>query len=296
MYVPYIRRLRCGLARTIAHVATLCVATGVVALSAIDPLSAQVTQATPPAFQVPGQPASADTNRRPVLRFLTDSDYPPFNYHDEDGALTGFNVDLARSICFELAATCDIKPKPWGELIPALRQGEADAVIAGHAISARLLSQIDFTDRYFHFPGRFAARREAAAVDITPEGLYGKKIGVPKGTAHEAYVRSFFRDSVISAFDSTELAREAIVAARVDYLFDDGVGLAFWTNGTASRDCCELRGGPFLEPRFFGDGMAIALPKTDPQVRIQINAALKRVRASGRYEELLLRYFPARIF
>ncbi len=33
------------------------------------------------------------------LRFVTDSDYPPFHYFDEVGALTGFNVDLAKSIC-----------------------------------------------------------------------------------------------------------------------------------------------------------------------------------------------------
>ena len=240
-----------------------------------------------------GQP---DTGRRPVLRFLTDADFPPFNYADEDGALSGFNVDIARSICLELGSTCDIRPRPWNELIPALTRGEADAVIAGHAISARVLAQVDFSDRYFHLPGRFAARKDVAASDITPEGLYGKRIAVTRATAHEAYLRAFFRDSAIAAFETVELAREAMLGGRADYLFDDGVSLVFWTSGTASRECCELRGGPFLEPRFFGDGMAIALSKTDPVLRKQINAALKRVLASGRYEELLLRYFPARIF
>ena len=37
-----------------------------------------------------------------ALRFVTETDYPPFNYRDEDGTLTGFNVDLARAICREL--------------------------------------------------------------------------------------------------------------------------------------------------------------------------------------------------
>lgn len=241
-------------------------------------------------------PAPVDPARRPVLRFVTDTDFPPFNYTDEDGALAGFNVDLARAICLELASTCDIKPRPWADLLSALRRGEADAVIAGHAISPRALTLADFTDRYFHLPGRFIARREQPAADITPEGLYGKRIGVPKSTAHEAYLRSFFKDSAIVALETPDAAREAILAGSVDYLFDDGVSLVFWTNGTASRECCELRGGPFLEPRFFGDGMAIAVAKSDPQVRMQINTALRRIRASGRYEELLLRYFPARVF
>ena len=40
--------------------------------------------------------------RGSVLRFLTDTDYPPFNYYDEDGSLVGFNIDVARAICLEL--------------------------------------------------------------------------------------------------------------------------------------------------------------------------------------------------
>src|SRR5437764_12127623 len=81
--------------------------------------------------------------RRVAIRFLTDSDYPPFNYYDEDNVLTGFNVDVARAVCLELAAACDIQVRPWPELLPALRRGEADAVIASHAVSAAALKLVD---------------------------------------------------------------------------------------------------------------------------------------------------------
>jgi ABC-type amino acid transport substrate-binding protein len=40
------------------------------------------------------------------LRFVTDSDYPPFNYLDQDGQLAGFNVAMARAVCLELGAAC----------------------------------------------------------------------------------------------------------------------------------------------------------------------------------------------
>jgi polar amino acid transport system substrate-binding protein len=82
----------------------------------------------------------------------------------------------------------------------------------------------------------------------------------------------------------------------VDLLFDDGIGLAFWLNGTASKACCEFKGGPFGEPKYFGDGVAIAVSRDDPQLKMLINAALRRLRESGRYEELVLRYFPLRAF
>ncbi len=253
---------------------------------------AQAPDATKPGSEAGEQPLP----RRVAIRFLTDSDYPPFNYYDEDSVLTGFNVDIARAICLELAAACDIQVRPWDELLPALQRGETDAVIASHAISASALKVVDFTDRYYHTPGRFVGKRGTGRIEVTPEALEGRRIAVNKGTAHEAYLRTYFRDSSIRAFDTPELARDALVTGAVDFLFDDGISLAFWLNGTASKACCEFKGGPFGEPKYFGDGVAIAVNRDDQQLKALINAALRRLRESGRYEELVLRYFPLRAF
>jgi polar amino acid transport system substrate-binding protein len=250
-----------------------------------------------PSAQVSGPVSEGDdAERRLVVRFLTEADFPPFNYHDDDGVLMGFNIDLARAICLEVNAACDIQVRPWEELLPAMNRGEADAVIAAHTVSAKALGMVDFTDRYFHTPARFAGRRDGPKLEITPEGLDGHRIGVARGTAHEAYLRTFFRDSVIQAFETPELARDALILGKVDVLFDDGISLAFWVGGTASKDCCELKGGPFHEPKFFSDGIAIAVPKRDPQLKVLLNRALRRIRASGRFEELVLRYFPNRVY
>lgn len=240
-----------------------------------------------------GAPAPA---RRVVIRFLTDSDFPPFNFYDEDGALVGFNVDLARAICLELNTACDIKARSWDDLFKGLKSGEADAVIAGHKVTAPALNDVAFSDRYFYTPGRFAARKESEDIEITPSNLDGKHIGVARGTAHEAYLKSFFRDSPLVLFENSDLARDALANGKVDYVFDDGISLSFWLNGTLSRQCCELKGGPFLEPRFFGDGLAIALPKDDLELKALINDALRKVRSSGRFDELVQRYFPMRIY
>jgi polar amino acid transport system substrate-binding protein len=283
------------LARKPAAVALLFVGLVVgLALAALP--AARLDAQTAPAAPSATEQSEAPLPRRVAIRFLTEGDYPPFNYFDEDSVLIGFNVDMARAICLELAAACDIQVRPWSELIPALRRGEADAVIASHAVSASLLKAVDFTDRYYYTPARFAGKRTAGRLDVTPEGLESKKIAVTKGTAHEAYLRTFFRDSSIRAFETPQLARDALVNDAVDLVFEDGVGLVFWLNGTASKACCEFKGGPFGEPKYFGDGVGIAVNREDSQLRGLLNAALKRLRETGRYEELLLRYFPLRAF
>lgn len=244
----------------------------------------------------PAQADAEEPSRRVVVRFLTEADFPPFNFYDEDGTLVGLNVDLARAICAELNTACDIKVRPWGELLLALRRGEADAVIAAHAVTPQTLAEVDFTDRYFQTPGRFAAKRGAEQGEITPETLESKRIGVAKGSPHEAFLRTFFRSSAIQAYESPDLARDALIQGQVDYIFDDGIGLVFWLHGTASKRCCELKGGPYLEPKYFGDGIAIAVPKTDSQIRTLLNSALAKLRSNGRLDELVERYFPVKVY
>lgn len=253
-----------------------------------------LAQSSDPVAQPPQE--TVEPIRRVVVRFVTESDFPPFNFYDEDGVLVGFNVDVARAICLELSTACDIKVRPWGELFLALKRGEADAVIASHTVTPQALAQVDFTDRYFHTPGRFVGKRGAEVVEITPDSLDDKRIGVAKGTTHEAYLRAFFRNSSIRAFESAELARDALIQGQVDFVFDDGISLAFWLHGTASRSCCEMKGGPYLEPKYFGDGIAIAVPKNDQQIKTLINQALSRLRASGRFQELVERYFPVAVY
>ena len=103
------------------------------------------------------------------LRFITDSDYPPFHYLDEVGALTGFNIDLAKAICEALEVECEVKDVDWAEIFTTLDRGEADAAIASIRISAESLQKADFSSRYYATPARFVALKTNEPEDIGPK-------------------------------------------------------------------------------------------------------------------------------
>ncbi len=231
-----------------------------------------------------------------VLRFATESDYPPFNYRDEDGLLTGFNVDLARAICKELEVTCEVNVTDWDKLVGALKNDEADAVIASIAITPQTIREVDFTNSYYATPAKFVTLKSSRLSDITPDGLSGYTIAVVKDTAHEAYLRNFFEDAEILPFPTAEEARKALKEGKADLLFGDAVTLMFWINGQDSGGCCQFRGGGFQEAEYFGEGVGIAVAKGNIRLKEVLNYALARVRASGRFEELKLRYFPESIY
>ena len=230
------------------------------------------------------------------LRFITDSDYPPFHYFDEIGALTGFNVDLAKAICETLEVECEVKDVDWAEIYPTLDRGEADAAIASIRISAELLAKADFTSRYYATPARFIAQKANELKDISPETLEDKKIGVAKNTGHEAYLKLFFPNVAVATFDTAEDAQRALKDGAIDFVFGDGIGMTFWLNGVTSEGCCEFRGGPYLDAKFFGEGVGIAVKKGNRNLAHILTYALEQVHASGRYEELFLRYFPMSFF
>jgi len=230
------------------------------------------------------------------IRFVTDSDYPPFHYYDEVGALTGFNVDLAQAICEVLEVQCEIEATNWSSLIPALESGEADAAIASIRITAEALKSSDFTSRYYATPARFAARKESELKTVRPENIKGLKVGVAKNSGHEAYLKTFFPGAAIAAFDTSEAAQKALKDGAIDLVFGDGITLTFWFNGVDSERCCEFRGGPYLDSRFFGEGVGIAVKRGNRQLTQILNYALEQVHARGRYEEMFLRYFPMNFF
>src|SRR5499426_1709745 len=76
---------------------------------------------TVPGFWDPRRrPDRPDLSRISVIRFLTETDYPPFNFTGPDGNPAGFNVDLARSLCDEIKVTCTIQMRRFETLADAL--------------------------------------------------------------------------------------------------------------------------------------------------------------------------------
>jgi polar amino acid transport system substrate-binding protein len=254
--------------------------------------------AAPRAVVVPGfwdprrRPERPDLSHLQTVRFLTDLDYPPFDFAGPDGNPAGFNVDLARRICDQLKVSCTIQARPFTTLLDALNANQGDAVIASIAENADTRKRADFSDSYYRTPARFVARTDSPIGDVLPELVAGKKIAVIAGTAHEAYLKQMFTQAEIHSYPNAAATRAALKNKEVDLLFGDGISLSFWLNGTDSGGCCAFRGGPFLDTHFFGNGVGIAVKPGNDVLRRAFNWALFQVWENGSFTDLWLRYFP----
>lgn len=253
-------------------------------------------QAAPGFWDPRRRPERPDLSRLTVIRFMTESDYPPFNFIGPDGNPAGFNVDFARLLCEEIKISCTIQMRRFETLLESLRVGRGDAIIASVAMTPELRQRLDFTDAYYRTPARFVALKDAAIAQMRPEYVEGKKIGVVQNTSHEAFLKQQFTDAEIRSYATSADARTALRRGEVDLIFGDAVSLAFWLNGTDSGHCCAFSGGPFTESRYFGEGIGIGVKRGNDVLRQALNWAMYRVWENGRYTDLWLRYFPINPF
>lgn len=272
-----------------------CAAVGLLAL--LGQASAQ-QPSIPQFWDVKERLVRPDISALPRVRFLTTIDFPPFNYIDANGLITGLHVDLARAICLELAILdrCQIQAIPWEELEGALERNEGDAIIAGLAITAETRRKYAFSRAYIRFPARFAVKRNAMLPEPLHRSVAQKRIGVLDGSEHEAMLRDYFPAAKPVTYSRPDWLYADLRDGKIDAAFGDGMRLSFWLAGADSANCCTFAGGPYLAPEYFGAGLSIAVRPENAALADAFDFALREINVSGKFGELYLRYFPVGFF
>lgn len=231
-----------------------------------------------------------------TIRFLTTDDFPPFNFIDQEGRLEGFNVSLARALCFEIKARCTMQAVPWGELNEALSAGQGDAIIAGLALSKTTIKSYAFSKPYLRLPARFMYNKKSELDEKAFKGPGTLTVGVEAGTAHEAFLKEQFPQTPIKQYGSQEDLRRAIREGEVSLGFANGVDMSFWFQSSTSEECCGFIGGPYLSSEYFGEGLSIAVPADRIDLKQVLDNGLGRLMREGKYAEIYLQFFPVSFF
>lgn len=205
---------------------------------------------------------------------------------------------MIRAICQELSTTsrCQIEARPWDELLPALRNNETDALVAGLMPDREKRVTLSFTRAYFSLPARFVAVKteQSSPASFSPDG---KNVGVLADTAHEALLKTYFPKAKITPYNNSELLYKGLQDGKVQLIFGDAMSLSLRMNPASASDnsngaCCHFVGGAYPATEFLGQGMAIALRKQDADLRLAFNNALTALERKGVLDDLYLRYFP----
>ncbi len=226
------------------------------------------------------------------IKFLTDIEFPPFSFQTAEGAMTGISVDLAVAACAELKITCQFIPKPFAELLPALKNHEGDAVIGGVRLSSDVLKLATSTRPYFFSSARFITRTGMPFSQPDVKELAGRRLGYVKGTSHAAFLEKYYERAALTPFNDENALLESLRTAAIDAAFTDSMHASFWIKGSSARGCCVMLGDSFVDRASFSKSMSVLVSLDQPNLREALDYALDRLEEKNISAKIFARYLP----
>ena len=229
------------------------------------------------------------------LRVGVEGAYPPFSWKESDGTLKGFDIEIAEAICAELKRKCVLVEQDWDGMIPALLAKKFDTIIASMSITEERKKRVDFSDKYYNTPARFVAKK-GAGLEITKEGLKGKRIGLQRGTTHQCFMEKMFPDVELVLYGTQDEVFQDLAIGRIDAQFSDSIAADDGFLKTDAGKDFEFTGGDQHDEACHGPGAGMTVRKQDKELRMELNAAIKALREKGIYQKINAKYFDFDIF
>ncbi|MGB0466891.1 MAG: ABC transporter substrate-binding protein [Pontibacterium sp.] len=224
------------------------------------------------------------------IRIATEGAYAPFNMVNSEGELVGFDVDIARALCKEMKADCEIVAQDWDGIIPGLRARKYDAIVASMSITKERLRVVDFTERYYSNLLAFVSAK-SRTVDTSKAGLKGLTVGAQRATIAGQYLEDNLGDVVnVKLYDTQDNAYLDMSSGRLDLLLSDKFPAYDWLKTDAGAEF-EFKG----EAIDIDDQIGIALRKGS-DLKARFNQAIKAIVDNGTYAEINAKYFPFSIY
>ncbi len=227
------------------------------------------------------------------LRLITTDDFPPFNYRGAEDLPQGYHVELARALCEELSIACTLKFVSFDQIPALISDGRADAALAGIANQPAIRDKLAFSKVFLKRPGRFV-RKSGTLLKLDKAGMAAVPVAVRGGSAHEAYLRTYFAQINRVPVTDMAVARQLLEDGQVQSIFGDAFQLLPLVS--AEEGGIVFAGKPYYDEHFFGEGMTIAYNHDRTDMRTLLNYGLLRLAQKGRLAELYASHFAVDIY
>jgi polar amino acid transport system substrate-binding protein len=233
------------------------------------------------------------------LVICSDLPYPPQEYFDDNGNPIGSDIEIGQEIARRLGLTAEIINSFFDTIIPALTGGKCDIIISAQNIIPERLEQVDMVP-FFQAGQAFMVQAGNPSNINATEDLCAKKIAVQTGTTQLDFVQGTgtHKDAGLPKVcsDAGQPAAEALTfqkdpdavaalqAGSADvYMADLPVVIGY---ADAQPEQFELSTVPQIAPALQG----ISVPKTYPELRDAVKAALISMINDGTYLTILTKY------
>ena len=113
-------------------------------------------------------------NNKGTITVGTEGTYAPFTYHDKDGKLTGYDVEVTRAVADKLGVKVEFKETQWDSMMAGLKAGRFDVVANQVGLtSPERQATFDKSEPYsWSGASNYGEKAKAAGAELVPvDGL-----------------------------------------------------------------------------------------------------------------------------
>lgn len=224
---------------------------------------------------------AACTSKKDELVMATNAEFPPYEFHEGD-KIVGIDVEICQAIADELGKELVIEDMAFDSVITSVYTGKADLGAAGLTITEDRLKNINFSDPYATAAQVIIIKDDS---DIaSPDDLVGKTIGVQLGTTGDIYAEDI-EDATLERYNKGFEAVQALLQGKIDAVIID--------NEPAKVYVSQNDGLKIVDEAFTYEEYAIAIAKDNDKLLNDVNAAIKKLKDSGKLDEIVAKYISA---
>ncbi|MDK2939837.1 MAG: hypothetical protein PWQ51_2002 [Methanolobus sp.] len=211
-----------------------------------------------------------------------DDNYPPYEFLDEEGNPTGFNVELFQAVAKTMGINATIELGPWNEVRSDIEDGSAD-VLTGMYYSPERAEYVLFSTPHIIVSHAIFVRDGSNIKDIGD--LDDANIIVQEGDIMHDYALSITDSSRIITVRDQEDALILLSSGQHDAALLGKLQAVYNMNKLGIGNLQSV--GPVIEPRDY----CFAVSQENEELLQQLNEGLAIVKQSGEYNRIYNKWF-----
>ncbi|WP_050765152.1 transporter substrate-binding domain-containing protein [Fulvimarina pelagi] len=165
----------------------------------------------------------------------------PWEFQDENGEITGFEVELLQEVASRLDYEgVDIQNIPFNGLFSAVQSGRIDVAISSITITDERLQSVSFAQPYYDSDQSLSTRTDSGI--SSTQDLEGKTVGVDTGSTGDMYASEREADwglAGISRYEGLNPAMLDLAAGRIDAYVSDIPAVAYYLRDKPDMEVVE---------------------------------------------------------
>ena len=221
----------------------------------------------------------ADIQANGKLVVATSPDWPPYEYIDDEGNVTGTDVLMVKWMAEQLGVELELQEMAFDACLAAVAMGDVDMVVAGLTYDEERTNAMDLTGIYWNEgdQGLLVRKGEGAAYN-TAEAFNGKTVAAQNGTNQQIMVEEQLTGAKLELVTKIPDGVNMVKAGRVDAL---AVPKTVYDSVLAENDDLEVAAFAFD----FEGGNYIASVKGEDALTAKVQELIDQINAEGLYQK-----------